>query len=793
MATPRSRTPSTGRATRTSKTSDTTKAPRRPRKKEEADSAAESASAADVTADDDFGSGVDLDLDSPPVPTKRAPVESESAHEAVEEPKKKPRGRPKAVKAAEKPVEEDDFGAELDVAPSYTPSRETYHTEEPEQAADSDESEDDKPRRVRSRRKTGEAPVARPVEAPVARSRPPVAEHHDEDTSDDSDEDDGPDGESSTTESALNPDGTKKRRRRRRKKGKIAGAAPTEGGAPAPPAGGTPPGMPPKRPFERRPVDRGGYQGSAPRSNYTSDRGGSDRPNERPNERPSERPSGDRPSGGYPSAYQQRTGGGGYEGRNSGGYQGGRSSYEQRSGGYENRNADRGGGDRSSGNSYEQRSSEGNYEQQPRSNEGGGGYEGRSSGGYDNYRGGEYRTQPNRFDRFRTRGPTGKSERNAPKIDTTAIEGTYSGVLELHPKGYGFLRDAENDYASREIDPFVSSQFVERHRLREGIVITGEVGPGSRGQGPRLNSIAAIDGQAVEHYEALKHFDTMTPVNPYEHIKLETGPTPMTMRVMDLLTPIGKGQRALIVAPPRTGKTMLLAEIADSVTKNHPEIHLIMLLIDERPEEVTDMRRKVKGEVIASSMDRDVESHVRISQLIFERGKRLAEQGKDVFILMDSVTRAARAFNKWVTNTGRGRGIMSGGLDVKALDIPKKMFGTARRFEEGGSLTVVATALIDTNSKMDEVIFQEFKGTGNMELVLSRELADRRIWPSIDITKSGTRREEKILPAESLEGIVMLRRALIAMSPVDAMNELTRKLAMFKTNKEFLERVRSIL
>ena len=238
------------------------------------------------------------------------------------------------------------------------------------------------------------------------------------------------------------------------------------------------------------------------------------------------------------------------------------------------------------------------------------------------------------------------------------------------------------------------------------------------------------------------------------------------MRVMDLLTPIGKGQRALLVAPPRTGKTMLLQDIAEAVAKNHPEVHLMVLLIDERPEEVTEMRRNVNGEVIASSLDRDVESHVRISRLIVERAKRLAEYGKDVFILMDSITRMARAFNKWVGNSGR---TASGGLDIRALDLPKKLFGTARRFEEGGSLTVVGTALIDTGSRMDEAIFQEFKGTGNMEMVLSRDLADRRIWPSIDISKSGTRREEKILDPEVLDGVTLLRRSLISLSPVEAM------------------------
>ena len=718
----------TGRATRTTKTSSDAKPVRRTKKKESDAS----------SADDDFGSGVDLPED----PSDRA---AEPAVEAAEPKKRVARPRRKVAEPA--PAASDDFGAEIEM-PSYSPSREDYHDAEPEA-----EEAVAKPRRTRKKVADAAPPALVAVPAPVSKSSPEPDDGDDEEQGDD----DSADG----TATDASGEGGKKKRRRRRKKSKSDAPATTAAApAPAPAPKEHHQHSPPKRPFERKSFDRGGYGG---------------------------RPSGDRPAPNrnYPSAYEQRTGGfqnrSGYEGGGGGG-----GDYENRGGGYENRG----------GGGYENRGSSG-YE-----NRGGSGYENRGGGGgYENRGDNEYRQGqgqggpggPNRFDRFRNRGPTAKYQRNAPKSDVVSIEGAYSGVLELHPKGYGFLRDGENDYASREVDPFVSSQFVERHGLREGIVISGDVGPGSRGQGPRLNSIELIDGKSVEHYEGLKHFDTLTPVNPYEHIKLETGPTPLTMRVMDLLTPIGKGQRALIVAPPRTGKTMLLAEIAHAVTTNHPEIHLIMLLIDERPEEVTDMRRKVKGEVIASSMDRDVESHVRISQLIFERGKRLAEQGRDVVILMDSVTRAARAFNKWVTNTGRGRGIMSGGLDVKALDIPKKMFGTARRFEDGGSLTVVATALIDTNSKMDEVIFQEFKGTGNMELVLSRELADRRIWPSIDITKSGTRHEEKILAADQLEGIIMLRRALIAMSPVDAMNELTRKLAMFKTNKEFLERVRSVL
>ena len=391
----------------------------------------------------------------------------------------------------------------------------------------------------------------------------------------------------------------------------------------------------------------------------------------------------------------------------------------------------------------------------------------------------------------RGRARRAKFMQNAPASGQPVVtSGTIEGVLELHPKGYGFVRDATNDFGARESDPFVSSSLVEKHQLREGIMIRGEIGPGARDQGPRLNTIESIDGRSVEEYEQIKHFDTLTAINPFEQIKLETGTEPVTMRVMDLLTPIGKGQRALIVAPPRTGKTMLLQDIANAVSINHPEIHLIVLLIDERPEEVTEMRRKVNGEVIASSMDRDVESHVRISQLIIERGKRLAESGKHCFVLLDSITRTARAFNKWVGNSGKTG---TGGLDVKAMDIPRKMFGTARRFDEGGSLTVVATALIDTGSRMDEAIFQEFKGTGNMELVLSRDLADRRIWPAIDISKSGTRREEMLLSKETLDGTIMLRRSLVSLGPTEAMDQLIRHLQKFPSNKEFLERIRAVL
>jgi transcription termination factor Rho len=255
---------------------------------------------------------------------------------------------------------------------------------------------------------------------------------------------------------------------------------------------------------------------------------------------------------------------------------------------------------------------------------------------------------------------------------------------------------------------------------------------------------------------------------------------------MDLLTPIGKGQRGLIVAPPRTGKTILLQHIAQAVVTNHPEMHLIMLLIDERPEEVTDIRRTVRGEVVASSSDRDSASHARTAQLVMERAKRLAEQGKQVFVLLDSLTRLARAFNKNVGNSGR---TMSGGVDIRAMEVPKRLFGSARVFEEGGSLTVMGTALIDTGSRMDELIFQEFKGTGNMELVLDRRLADRRVYPALDISQSGTRKEERLLGQEVLQRVTLLRRTLVQMKPVEAMEMLVKKLGEFASNEAFLQRI----
>jgi len=366
------------------------------------------------------------------------------------------------------------------------------------------------------------------------------------------------------------------------------------------------------------------------------------------------------------------------------------------------------------------------------------------------------------------------------------------GLLEMHPNGYGFLRSPANNFARERTDPFVPGTMIERYGLREAVMIRGMIQRFRRGQGPRLREVFDVDGIVPDEYLETKSFDDLTPVNPSEHLKLEIEKSgPLSNRVVDLLTPLGKGQRALIVAPPRTGKTMLLQNISRGISANHPDLKLLVLLIDERPEEVTDMQRSIRGEVIASSLDRDVESHVRLSQLVIERCKRLAEAGNDVFLLLDSITRLARAFNKWVGDNRGNNAIMSGGINVKAMDIPKKLFATARSFEEGGSLTIVGTALIDTGSKMDEVIFQEFKGTGNMELVLDRKLADRRVWPAIDISQSGTRREELLLDEETLNAVVALRRTLTSMHHVDAMEQLTRQLQKYDNNKEFVSLISS--
>ena len=400
--------------------------------------------------------------------------------------------------------------------------------------------------------------------------------------------------------------------------------------------------------------------------------------------------------------------------------------------------------------------------------------------------------------RPRSDGPrrnyTGNRPAGATAVDDTPGEGDveiekeFTGLLELHPNGYGFLRSPENNYSREQTDPFVPGTMIDKFGLRPGVMVRAQSIHTRKQKGPRIKEILDIEGLPPDEYINVKSFDTLTAVNPDKWLQLEIGQQPLTNRVIDLLAPLGRGQRALIVAPPRSGKTIMLQHISKGIAENYPELKLIVMLIDERPEEVTDMRRNVvNGEVIASSLDEDVDSHVRISQLVIERCKRLAEAGQDVFLLMDSITRLARAFNKWV---GSGP-TMSGGVNIKAMDIPKKLFATARSFAEGGSLTIVGTALIDTGSRMDELIFQEFKGTGNMELVLDRKLADRRVWPAIDIAQSGTRREELLHSPETLHAVTMIRRTLNSMNTVEAMEQLTTQLGKFKSNKDFLKLIAS--
>ncbi len=365
------------------------------------------------------------------------------------------------------------------------------------------------------------------------------------------------------------------------------------------------------------------------------------------------------------------------------------------------------------------------------------------------------------------------------------------GVLELGAKGFGFLRQAEYNYLPHPSDVFVSPDLVTNYNLRAGLKIRGETRPPQGGRGGyQLARLLTINGKSLDEFAKVIPFDRLTTVDPHQRIKLETKSDLLEMRVVDLVSPLGRGTRGLIVAPPRTGKTTILKQIANAVAENHPEISVIMLLIDERPEEVTDFKRSVKADVIASSNDMDIATHVRLAQFVMELAKRKVESGEDVFILLDSLTRTARAFNNWVGNTGR---TMSGGLDVRAMEIPRKIFAAARKTEEAGSLTIVATALIDTGSKMDEFIFQEFKGTGNCELVLSRELADRRIFPAIDIPKSGTRKEEKLFPKNQIDAIYHLRRELTDLKPVEAMDALKSSLKKFKTNDEFLKKITDVV
>jgi len=360
------------------------------------------------------------------------------------------------------------------------------------------------------------------------------------------------------------------------------------------------------------------------------------------------------------------------------------------------------------------------------------------------------------------------------------------GVLEILPEGYGFLRSQDWNYFYGPDDIYVSPSQIKRFDLRTGDTIHGRVRPPK--EGDRYLALLKVESVNFEDPEKAKHkilFDNLTPLFPDEHLRLENKARDISMRIIDLVTPIGKGQRGLIVAPPRTGKTVLLQKIANSITENHPEVFLIILLIDERPEEVTDMERSTKNaEVISSTFDEPADRHVQVADMVIEKARRLVEHKRDVVILLDSITRLARAHNVVVPHSGK---ILSGGVDAHALDKPKRFFGAARNIEEGGSLTIIATALIETGSRMDEVIFEEFKGTGNMELVLDRTLSNRRVFPSIDLNKSGTRREDLLLAPDVLNRVWILRKYLNDMSTTEAMEFLVSKFKDTKTNQEFLD------
>ncbi len=361
------------------------------------------------------------------------------------------------------------------------------------------------------------------------------------------------------------------------------------------------------------------------------------------------------------------------------------------------------------------------------------------------------------------------------------------GVLEILPDGYGFLRSPDYNYLPGPDDIYVSPSQIRKFDLKTGDTISGQVRPPHEGEKYfALVKIEAVNFESPDEARNKILFDNLTPLYPQARLKLETVKENISARVMDLLTPLGKGQRGLIVSPPRAGKTMLLQSVANSITTNHPEVVLMVLLIDERPEEVTDMQRSVKGEVISSTFDEPAARHVQVAEMVIEKAKRLVEHKRDVVILLDSITRLARAYNTIVPPSGK---VLSGGVDSNALQRPKRFFGSARNIEEGGSLTIIATALIDTGSRMDDVIFEEFKGTGNSEIILDRKLVDKRTFPAIDIQRSGTRKEELLIPKDDLQRIWVLRKVLNPLSPVEAMELLIERLAKAATNSEFLAKM----
>jgi transcription termination factor Rho len=389
-----------------------------------------------------------------------------------------------------------------------------------------------------------------------------------------------------------------------------------------------------------------------------------------------------------------------------------------------------------------------------------------------------------------TRNPNSKPGGASPEFDTQNPPrpvGSYTGVIELNEKGFGFLRKLNHEFTKSPKDPFIHVNMVRMLYLKPGLVLECEIEEDTKGN-RRVSSITSVNDEPIEKWTMARRFELQTPIMPIEQIKLTNNPEEIEMRVIDLIAPVGKGQRALIVAPPRTGKTVLLKQIANSIDSYHTDIDLAILLVDERPEEVTDFMRTTKGRVFASSNDSTIESHTRVSELALGYAKRRAEMGRDVVLLIDSLTRMGRAYNAAQTNSGR---TLSGGLDIRALEIPKKIFGAARKIENGGSLTIIATCLIETNSRMDDLIFEEFKGTGNMELVLDRDLANDRIYPAINIASSGTRNEDKFID-ESMEERNVLRRYLLRKNPKESMLSLLQVLKRTKSNHELLDQIATL-
>lgn len=387
--------------------------------------------------------------------------------------------------------------------------------------------------------------------------------------------------------------------------------------------------------------------------------------------------------------------------------------------------------------------------------------------------------------------PVSKSEiaQNSSGADDVAVDSSklseFSGVLELHPKGFGYLRNPNVNLLRLSNDPFVPSNIIEQYQLREGVLVHGAINPDHAGLGPRLVTVRDIDGIVPEGYAHIKPFDTLTPINPKTQIRLETMHDPISTRVIDILSPLGKGHRALIVAPPRTGKTVLLQQICYAVSVNYPSVEIVALFMDERPEEVTDFCRAIRAEVVSSRAEDEIENQIRLAQFVIERCKRLVEMKKDVFLLIDSVTQMAKAFHQWVGRTDRNR---TERFNRDAIDVPKKFFSLARHNKEGGSLTVVGTMKVNTGNRIDELIYEEFQGLGNMKFVLDPQLADFCVWPAVNVFESGTRFEETLLPPDALRTVNSLRRAFMRLTHIEAMEYFTNELVRCETNAEFFRK-----